>query len=306
MQLSLLILILIINTVIAVIYLLWGILRLKDKEAERSHRAKYFMLFFVILVCPLIGPLFLGCSHILYLLFSSREVDMADVSFSRERVKTYTPADIERDINIAPMQEALVVSDVGRRRKLLLDVLKKDIRRSLGAIAIALNNPDTETSHYAASVIMDVLSDFRGNVQNMHEKLKEDPGDFELGSMMLKYINEVLHQNILSEDEKRSYTYLEDEIGDLLYRHHKDQVEGLLYRYLIDDLVNIEEFSVAEKWVHRAMKYRDYQLDTYIGCLKYYFVYNDRDAFLKCMDRLKQSGIVVNRELMELIRMFQE
>ena len=69
---------------------------------------------------------------------------------------------MDRDINITPMQEALVVSDVKRRRKMLLDVLKKDIRRSLGSIAIALNNPDSETSHYAASVIMDALSEFRG------------------------------------------------------------------------------------------------------------------------------------------------
>ena len=54
------------------------------------------------------------------------------------------------------------------------------------------------------------------------------------------------------------------------------------------------------------MKYRNYQLDTYIGCLKLYFTYNDREAFLDCMDKLKQSGIVVNKETMELIRMFQK
>ena len=81
---------------------------------------------------------------------------------------------------------------------MLLDVLKKDIRKSLGAIAIALDNPDSETSHYAASVIMDVLSEFRGNVQNMHNKLREDPEDFDLASALLAYINEVLRQNILT------------------------------------------------------------------------------------------------------------
>ena len=110
-----------------------------------------------------------------------------------------------------------MVSDVSRRRKMLLDVMKRDVRRSLGAIAIALDNPDSETSHYAASVVMDALSEFRGNVQNMHVRFKQDPEDFELGSLLLEYINEVLNQNILTGDEKRSYTYLEDEIGDLLY-----------------------------------------------------------------------------------------
>lgn len=64
----------------------------------------------------------------------------------------------------------------------------------------------------------------------MHVRFKQDPEDFELGSLLLEYINEVLNQNILTGDEKRSYTYLEDEIGDLLYRYYPQRVEGLQYR----------------------------------------------------------------------------
>lgn len=306
MDLAILLTILMINTIIAVVYLIWGLLRKKDKGNDRGHRAKYFMLFAVMLLCPLIGPLFLGISHLFYLLFSKRDVDMADVSFSRERVQIYVPANVERDINIVPMQETLLVSDVSRRRKMLLDVMKRDVRRSLGAIAIALDNPDSETSHYAASVVMDALSEFRGNVQNMHVKFKQDPEDFELGSLLLEYINEVLNQNILTGDEKRSYTYLEDEIGDLLYRYYPQRVEGLQYRRLMEDLVDVGDYPIAEKWSRRALKHRDYQLDTYIGCLKLFFTYNDRKAFFRCLEQLKQSGVVVNREMMELIRMFQQ
>ena len=90
-----------------------------------------------------------------------------------------------------------------------------------------------------------------------------------------------------------------------MFRYHSEQIEGYQYRHLIEDLVAIREFSVADKWARRALRNRDYQLDTYIGCLKYYFAYNDRDAFMKCLDQLKASGIVVNKETMELIRMFQ-
>lgn len=305
MEIVFLILILAVNFIIAAAYLLWGLFRRADREKDRGHRAKYVLLFLVMIACPLIGALFLGVSHLLYCLFAKREVDMADVSFDRERVKTYTPADVDRDINITPMQEALVVSDVSRRRKMLLDVLKKDIRRSLGSIAIALDNPDSETSHYAASVILDVLSEFRGNVQNMHAKFKKDPEDFDLGSLLLGYIDDVLRQDILTGDEKRSYTYMEDEIADTMFGYHPERFEGYQYRRLMEDLVGIGEFSVSEKWAARAMKNRDYQLDTYIGCLKFYFAYKDRDSFLKCLDRLKSSGVAVNKETMELIRIFQ-
>lgn len=304
MQLALLLLILIINTAVALIYLIWGVIRRKDKEKDRGHFAKYALLSFVILICPLIGPLFLCVSQLLYLLFSRRDVDMSDVSFNREKMESYTQADVDRDINIAPMQESLMVSDVKRRRKLLLDVLKKDIRRSLGSIAIALNNPDSETSHYAASVIMDVLSEFRGNVQNMFVKLKADPEDFDLGALLLDYIHEVVRQEVLTGEEKRSYVYMEDEIGDMMYRHAPERIEGWQYKRLMDDLVSAEDYPLAEKWSRRALKYRDYQLDTYMGCMKLYYTYGDRDQFLQCLRQLKSSGIVVDKTTMELIRMF--
>lgn len=301
---KLVLLILILNTMTAFLYLFWGLYIRKRKRREES-RLKYVLLSFVMLICPLTGPVFLGLSHLLLLLLPGKRAKLAGLSFKRKKSKIYTPADVERDINIAPMQEVLVISDVQRRRKLLLDIAKKDIRRSLGSIAIALNNPDSETSHYAASVIMDALSEFRANVQNMTAKFKEDPEDFSLGSLLLNYIHQVHEQDILNDDEQKTYVYLEDEIGDILFAHHREKLEAQQYRILTEDLVDAGDYPLAEKWSHRAKKYRDHQLDTYLCCLKLYFSYNDREAFLECLDQLKCSGIVVNRETMELIRLFQ-
>lgn len=302
---TLLIIILAINTITALLYLLWGLLRPETGNKDRGHRGKYIMLSFVILICPLVGPCFLGFSHLLFLIFSRRDVDMKDVSFSRKRAKIYVKADVERDINMAPMQEVLIISDVRRRRKMLLDVAKKDIRKSLGTIAIALENSDSETSHYAASLIMDALSEFKATVQNMLMKQRQDPEDCELGMLLFQYIGEVLRQEILSEEEKRSYTYTMEEVLSTVFRYKLDLVEGTQYRWIIEALVEIKDFPEAEKWARRSMKYRNYQLDSYIGCMKLYFTYGDRDSFLQCVRRLQDSGIVVNKEVMELIRIFR-
>lgn len=300
-----LLLILIINFIMAIIYLFWGIFRFKNKKKERGHRAKYLMLSFVIIICPLIGVLFLIFSHFLYILFSKRNVDMSDVSFSREKIKVCVEADVEREINMAPMNEVLLVSDTKRRRKMLLDVLKKDVRKSLGSIAMALENPDSETSHYAASVLMDALSEFKGTVQNMLAKQKKVPEDYELGSLLFEYISKVLAQNIFSEEEEKSYVYTLEEIAENMFRYNPDRVEGWQYRRMIDSLVKICEYPIAEKWAKRAMKHRDYQLDIYIACLKLYFSYGNKDAFFECIDHLKKTGIVVNKETMDLIRIFE-
>lgn len=297
--------ILILNTLAAGIYLLWGLGRIRKKKDPKAFRTRYFLLAGVIFFCPLVGLCFLGISGLLFRLFSRRQVDMADVSFDRKKNKIYSVADVERDINMVPMQEALLIGDVGRRRKMLLDVLKRDVRNSLGAIAIALSNPDTETSHYAASVIMDVLSEFRGNVQNMLTQLKKDPENTELAVLLLDYISRILSQKVLTGGEERAYTYTLSEVGDMLFQAAPYRMTGSQYRELIDALTQIRDYALGEKWARRAMEYRADQLDSYVACLKLYLTYRDRESFLRCLDRLKKSGVVVDNHTMELIRIFE-
>lgn len=305
MDLVVLCIILVLNTLLALGYLLWGLFQTRG-EADRGPRAKYCMLAVVIFLCPVMGALFLGLSHLLYRFLSRRNVDMEDVSFSRARSRSYVLADLERDINVVPMPEALAIGDVSRRRRMLLDVLKRDMKKSLGMLAAALSNPDSETSHYAASVVMDALSEFRQSVQNMLASLQKDPQDGELGTVLLDAVCDVLRQNILSGDERRSYTYTADNVGDTLFEYAPERLDGARYRRLMDALTAIRDFSTAEKWARRALDAHPDQLDVYTGCLNLYFTYGDRTMFFDCLERLKRSGVAVDRETMELIRIFAD
>ena len=91
---------------------------------------------------------------------------------------------------------------------MLLNVLKKDVRRSLSSIALAMENADSETSHYATSVVTDVLSDFRGTAQNAAEALKRDPGNVEVGKLLLEHLLTALQYNLLTGAEKSTYAYM--------------------------------------------------------------------------------------------------
>ncbi len=66
----------ILNTIIAVLYLLIGSLimvpirnRKREGEAERLHdnRRTYLLRFIVMLLCPVVGPLFFFVVHFFYL-----------------------------------------------------------------------------------------------------------------------------------------------------------------------------------------------------------------------------------------------
>ena len=95
----------IINTVTAVSYLLWGILLVvpvkeqqTEKEWERmfDNRRAFLIKFFVMLLCPVIGPLFFIISYLLDKILFWTAPDLEDVIFSKDRVKIQLKADEER------------------------------------------------------------------------------------------------------------------------------------------------------------------------------------------------------------------
>lgn len=164
----------IINFIISVLYYLWGALfyvparERQDKNEEEylhDNRRTYLIRVIVMVLCPIVGPLFFLVSHLIYMTIFRQEVDLDDVIFSKERVKTNVKADEERERNLVPIEEALAVSDKKNLRMLMLNVIRGDLQDSLESISLALNSEDSETSHYAASVLRDELNDFRVTVQ---------------------------------------------------------------------------------------------------------------------------------------------
>lgn len=78
------------------LYLVWGIcVAVPAKNAAQGeenpvlhdNRRAYVIRFIVMLLCPVTGPLFFLGSHLLFLLFFRREVDLEDVVFSKERIR---------------------------------------------------------------------------------------------------------------------------------------------------------------------------------------------------------------------------
>lgn len=189
----------IINLIVSVLYYLWGALfyvparQQQDKdEAEYLHdnRRTYLIRVIVMVLCPIVGPLFFLVSHLIYMTIFRQEVDLEDVIFSKERVKTHAKADEERERNLVPLEEALAVSDKKNLRMLMLNVIRGDLQDSLESIALALNSSDSETSHYAASVLRDELNDFRVNVQKIYTDMKEEKEEqTDAETMLIDYFN---------------------------------------------------------------------------------------------------------------------
>ena len=306
--------IVIINTIVAFLYLLIGSLimvpirnRKREGEEECLHdnRRTYLLRFLVMVLCPIIGPLFFFVVHLLYLTFFRFQVELDDVIFSKERVRTQLKADEERERNVVPLEEAIAVNDQRSLRTAMLNVLKGEIQHSLSSIALALETGDSESSHYAAAVLSHELSEFRMEVQKLYLGIREEEEDqTEYEDMMIGYTDDVLKQKVFTDLEQRRFVHMMVEAAESFHTKNPSGMSQQQYESVCLRLLDIKEYEASEKWCIRLAEQYPDSLSAFTCKLKLYFIVRNREAFFTTLNALKHSDVVIDNETLELIRLF--
>ncbi|MCR5461323.1 MAG: hypothetical protein K6F51_15770 [Acetatifactor sp.] len=306
------IVILILNTIICVLFVVWGhFQQLRDEEAKQKHALMsmqgYYIQAAVMFLCPVVGPLFFITAQVIYAYFFRNGPDLADVIFGKDKVKAPRKAEEEVERNRVPLEEALAVSDRQSVRSLMLDVVRGDVSKSLASINLALNSEDSETSHYAATVMRDSLNDFRQNSQYKYLAFKEDyVAPEEKACDLIEYMNEILVQEVFPEMEQREFVDKMDEACNFLYSDEEYR-EKLLPQYVewVGLLqLKLHNYDRVKYWCNTSKELFPNELSTYTLQLKLYFCMENKENFFRVMDELKKADVVIDRETLELIRIF--
>ncbi len=144
------IVLLILNLIVACLYLIWNKLYGKQKN--------YIVGFVVMLLCPVIGACFYLMAYLAFKFFLNEPVDLEDVVFNKDKKMAISSAEEEKESNVVSMEEAIAITNKRDLRGLMMNVVRGDIGKYLHSISLALNSEDTETAHYAASVMQETLN----------------------------------------------------------------------------------------------------------------------------------------------------
>ncbi len=296
--------ILTINTMIAAGYLIYGLAFRVKKEKDEKDPVRYVILSLFMLLCPVIGPAFLGFGNLFYHLFFDTSIDLAAITFSKKRVDVVERPDESDEINLIPMEEAIMINDKENLRNLLLTVLRGDVKKSINAVTKALNSSDSEASHYAASAIMDIMNEFQKTLQKFYAQMDADPNDTEVMVLYINYLSEMLGAGFLSELEEKTYIYSLQKVCERLFHADPTQLNPMHYTALISLLTKINDLQSSELWIQRfTTNYPDH-IEMYRCALHHYFSIKDKIHFFDYMNRLKHSNIPIDNDMLELIRTF--
>ncbi len=307
-------LVLFLNLLVSAVYLLVSIFvvvpgrrKAAGKESRRvlDNRRTILLRFLVMVLCPVVGPLYFVASYAFYRVLFHRGVDLEDVGFSKERVKSYVKADSERERNIAPIEEGLAVTDNQNMRQLMLNVIKTDIESSLSSISLALKSSDSETSHYAASVLQNVLNDFRVNVQKLKNLIEEEPEKaMESEKMLFDYMEPILAQHVFHDMEQKRFVHILDETAESMFTKDPQKAALGVQSKACRNLLDIGDYKEAEKWCRRMQETFPDALETWRLRLRLCFESGRKEEFFATLDALKHSNVVIDQSMLELIRAF--
>lgn len=311
---SVFLLILVLNAVAALVYFLYGLFiaapvktlkRKGETEILRDNRRTYLIRSVVMVLCPVVGVLFFFVSHLLYLTIFRFGVNLEDVTFKKDRVETQVKANEEVERNVIPVEEAIAVNDKKSLRTAMMSIIRGETQESLASIALALDAEDSETAHYAASILSDKLNEFRMDVRKMYTEVwKEDSRQTECEEKLIDYMDNTLKEKVFTNLEQNGFVRMMEETAEILYSKDASAMTGKRYEGLCLRLMEIGEFESARKWCLRLEKQFPGELCSYTCRLKLYFSLKDRAAFFETLNALKKSDVVIDSETLEMIRIF--
>ncbi len=290
--------ILLINAVVSLAYMvIMGI---------KKQLKKGIIVGVIMLILPVSGPLLIFFSYLFFLLLkhtNTAYINPDELSFRKEKIKIIEGDSLQRGINKVPIEEALLESDSENTRRVLLDVLKADFESSIPLLMKAIENEDSEVSHYASAAISDVLSKFKKRQKEIDQQYREHKEDEELLTAYRKYVYKYLAYHIFPKTEETHYLELCSELMEQAYKL-VSSIEPGDYENWIKLLVEYDKEGQAKEWLRRMQKAYPEKLPTYRAELQYCYRY-DHHNFRTCLQKIKNSQIMLDEDTLELVRFFQ-
>ena len=296
----------IVNCVVTMGYLIWYLIFKRDQD----NRKQYIMHAVIMVLCPVVGPLFFLCGYLKYRFIKFGDRDLSDVEFSKQRHAARVKADEERERNIVPVEESIMISDQEKKRTNMLNILLGETGETLSAIALALDSDDSEVAHYAASFLQSKLDAFRERVRQSKQMIQEqkDRGEpyQDAVLVLIRDMDQILKQQVLTRVEQLDYVGQMETLCQDLYDNDRDRLEVSCYSSLFSRLLELQAYDRAEFWGERfADQYPD-QLQAYKLRMRLYFETEEKEKFFETLGQLKASNVVIDNQTLKLIRMVQQ
>lgn len=288
--------VLIVNIIASIAYLI-------SKVVKGQKTAIAITLFF--LVCPLIGFLIYYLPLIFLKVQGKGDYDRDNLVKRLDVEKERVMPAVEKELNVIPVEDAMVISSNMEKRTLLLEQLKKDINTNYRVILPAGSDNDSESAHYVAAARMEV---YRRKQVTLAAKKKEWEKEQDNQEKLKAYLDEMekaLDSNLLSDKEADVYKSEYCRIMENMEKEKNVLFTPEEYSCYLSYLVDLEQYTKAEA-VWGNIKSENKNEKAYRTILQMYYNSKNEKNFYTCLEELKESKINLSADGLKLVRYWME
>ncbi|WLR54470.1 hypothetical protein LC048_18850 [Mesobacillus subterraneus] len=267
---------LILYYVLAVIYLILRFLFGKKQLLTR---------FIILLFCPFIS---IGLIWAL----DRRQIEPNGTPFQASmdyllRNKHQREIYFEEDmVDVIPLADALLLNEDQKKRQMLIRLLKDYSIDHLSILKKALENEDSETTHYAAAAIQEMKRKLETSLQTLEYEAGQNPDDLDILSAYSKALSEYIKSGLFEERMNMRYMY---QYNDCLEKLIQLEPEAKLHHIAkIENELELKDYDSAKSDAKRFLKYFPDEEESYFSMMKVYYILNDRESFEKTINKLRE------------------
>lgn len=270
--------------------------------AMRNQR-KGDVLFCSVVIATMPGAgvlLVLGYKIMNYFMGSFTSESNHSVEDKEDSINIMITGNFKEKTDVIAVSEALVINDRKTKKEALINILREDKSKYIETLKEAVQDEDTEASHYGAVALMGIKDSFNNVLEKWENQLKgEDANKVDLdkyAEVLEKSINSGLNDSIRQKMLEYRYTNL---LGKLIKQrgHSKD-----LYNKKINIDIQIGNYEEADNYCNIFIKQYPDNEEPYLSLMKLYYVTQNHEKFNQVLDNLKKSRIILSRKGLEIVR----
>ncbi len=262
-----------------------------------------FCYLIIFLLIPFSGFLFALISVIYEI--TNKENDKIDLRgiMSREEKEENIISHYNYDekINIVPLEEALLIDNVQVKRHLMLEVLKSDASKYVKQLKLAINDNDSETSHYAASAMLEIKRQFENIIKELIVKYEKNKQNDSITIELIRTIYHYMKMDLMDSNSKFKFAYILGNAGQELIKRN-NEIDSVVFKEIMETFIELKEFVRAIDVGYIYLKSHTSFEEPYLLLMKVYYIQNKKEAFLDILSTLRKSPVKLSNNAITLVR----
>lgn len=228
---------------------------------------------------------------------------MKDDGFFEDDLSVLKAIDQEAEMNHVPMEEALSMNNYDFRRKRVMETLNfSDAMSYMGVLRMAMENEDSETSHYASSIIMLLQEQMQTSLQKKSYAWEQNKADRAAGCQYETELYRLLSGELMDAQSLHRYHIAYAQLSDELLGVEKP--EEMLLQHRGEIAMAAGDLSAAAQVIERYLSLYPHSEEAVYQKIMLCIRTRDRSALQEFCNSLSERPVALTRRVLDYIRFF--